>query len=209
MTVVDRPIAEQTQGLQLFLDLERAGAITNTSLTLTDPTMPFDTAEALGAFLGAVKRRTSWYIGDWLNFCESVYGEEFAQAAEATGLSEQTLLNYKFVCAQVAPDRRQPGVSFGCHALVARLDPREQNAWLKQAAKKGWGEKELRAAMAAKRAEMRPPLPGTEKGDADPKLIHEVAEAILRDAKDAGDGQHVLVPVEDITRLRAALGQED
>lgn len=200
-------IAEQQTAIQLLLDLEAAGAVTGTSLELSDPNMPYDSYEALGSFFGWVKRWTSWAIGDWLNFGEGVYGERFAQAAAGTQLSEQTLLQYQFVCRNVPQSRRHVGLSFGTHALVARLEPREQNYWLKHAVKKGWGERELREAMKAKRRDEQPTM---FPDDTPPKgELAEVALAILRDAKQADDGQHWLIPNEDIARLKAAVGVEE
>lgn len=202
------PLAEQQQAVQMMLALEEAGALTETSLDLTDPDLPFARYEALGGLLGAVKRRSSWWIGDWLNFGEGVYGEAFAQAVAATGLNEQTLLHYQFVCRQVPNSRRYADLAFGVHALVARLEPREQTGWLRKASRKGWGEKELREAMKAKRSETQPQLiPDGEEGT-DRTAVVEVAKAIIRDAVAYVDGQHYLVPNEDIARLRAALGNE-
>lgn len=204
---LDRPLGEQQEALQLLLDLEGTGAADRVSLTLTDPNLPYDTYEALGAFLGEIRRRSIWYLGDWLNFGEGVYGERFVQAEAATGLTEDTLLRYQFVCRQVPAARRIPGMSFGTHAVVARMEPLEQKQWLKEAKKRGWNERDLRKAIAAKRSEMKPSLPGL--GDYDPKLVTEVAQAILRDARPAEDGQHYLVSNENIVRLRAAFGSED
>lgn len=204
-----RPLVEQQLAVQLLLDLEAAGAVTETALNLTDPEMDFDRYEALGTFLGAMKRRTSWWIGDWLNFGEGVYGERFAQAAAATGLNEQTLLHYQFVCRNVPDSRRVAALAFGVHALVARLEPREQSYWLKQAARKDWGEKDLREAMKAKRHDQQPPMFDDGEDGSQKTVLGQVAEAILRDAVPHIDGQHHLIPNEDIARLKAALGQED
>lgn len=204
-----RPLAEQAGALDLLLQLERSGAVTETQLLLTDPDLPYDTYESLGAFLGAVKRRTSWYIGDWLNFGEGVYGERFAQAAAVTGLNEQTLLHYQFVCRQVPESRRKASLAFGVHALVARMEPAEQRYWLDRAARRDWGEKELREAIKKKRSEQAPPLfPDGEEGS-QKTVLDEVAAAILRDARPHDDGQHWLIPNEDMARLKAALGVEE
>lgn len=205
--ITHQPLAEQSQAVQLLLTLEENGALTETELVLTDPGLEFDRYEGLGAFLGAMKRRSSWWIGDWINFGEGVYGDRFAQALAATGLNEQTLLHYSFVCKQIAPSRRQATVSFGAHALVCRMEAKEQSHWLKMAARKEWGERELRDAIKAKRVDTRPPL-FDDPADPDPSSVVEVAKAIIRDAVAYVDGQHYLVPNEDIARLRAALGQE-
>lgn len=201
-------LAGQQGSVQLLLALEDAGAVSLTSLALTDPGMDFDEYEGLGTFLGMMKRATSWWLGDWLNFGEGTYGERFAQAVHATKLNEQTLLHYQFVCREVAASRRAPGLAFGAHALVARLDPKEQTYWIKQAVRKGWGERELRDAMKAKRKDTAPTLPDMEEGTTR-SVLEEVAHAILRDAVPHIDAQHYLIPNEDVARLRAALGEEE
>ena len=207
--VYDPPFAAQEEAVQLLLALEQAGAVTPTSLQLTDPEMSYERYDALGVFLGRMKRWTSWAIGDWLNFGEGVYGERFAQAAANTHLSEQTLLHYQFVAREIPEARREVSVAFGAHALVARMEPREQSRWLKQAAKKGWGERELRDAIKAKRTEMHPTLLPEEGEPGEMTPLAEVGLAILRDAVPHDDGQHYLIPNEDMVRLRAALGQEE
>lgn len=189
----------------MLLALEDSGAVTVTSLTLTNTEMEYEQFETIGYFLGWMKRWTSWAIGDWLNFGAGVYGEKFAQAASETKLAESTLQHYQFVCTNVPEERRRASLSFGVHALVARDDPKDQNYWLKKAETKGWGERELRDAKAAKRKETNPPMfpddaPSTED-------IVEVARAILRDARPhEDDASLVILPVDDITRLEAALG---
>lgn len=209
VVLASQPLAAQSQAVQLLLSLEEAGCLTETALVLTDPQMEYDRYESIGTFLGAMKRRSSWWVGDWINFGEGVYGERFAQALAATGLNEQTLLHYSFVCGQIPASRRQATVPFGAHALVARMEPREQNHWLKMGARKGWGERELRDAIRAKRVDTRPePMFEDGESGADRTVVVEVAKAIIRDAVAYVDGQHYLVPNEDIARLRAALGQE-
>lgn len=203
--LMERPLVEQQESVQLMLNLEAAGAVTETSLSLGE--MEYDTYEALGVFLGSMKRRTSWWIGDFLVYGEGAFGEKFAQAASMTGLNEQTLLHYQFVARNVPAERRVPTVPFGAHALVARLEPKEQNQWLKKAASKGWGERELRDAMRAKRKDERPQLPIDGEGDTDSAVLVEVARAILRDARPhEDDASLVILPRDDISRLEAALG---
>ncbi len=198
---------EQQGAVQLLLDLETAGAITLTSLTLTDTEMEYDSFESVGAFLGWIKAWSSWAIGDWLNFGEGVYGERWAQAASKTRLSPDTLQHYQFVCRQIPESRRRIELSFSVHAVVARLNPKEQTYWLKKAVTKDWGEKELRSAIAAKRAETHPPLIPADE-DVRPDVI-EVARAILRDVADHPDDSSLMVvPRDDIARLEAALGGE-
>lgn len=190
---------------QHIVALAEAGAITPTSLDLSDPEMSYETYEALGTYLGRMNRSCSWWIGDWLVFGEGVYGEKFAQAVTATGLAEQTLLNRAYVSRNVPREIRVASLPFSVHAEVASLPARDQRRWLKRAAQGNWTRAELRSEMKARRTDTPPP----EAEDPDAGTLQEVAMAILRDAKPAEDGQHHLVPNEDVARLRAALGEEE
>lgn len=138
-------VKTHSEGIKLLADLEAAGAITTTSLSLP-PDLPFDQYEALMAMFGQLHRTSAWLIGDGLNFGERVYGETYAQAAAATGLSNGTLMNYASVCAHIPRSRRRANVPFSTHAEVAYLEPEEQDEWLKQAAANKWTKAELRQA---------------------------------------------------------------
>ena len=200
-------LAMDGEAFRAIVSLAEAGAITPTSLDLSDPEMAFETYEMLGAYLGRMNRSCSWWIGDWLVFGEGTYGERFAQAVGATGLAEQTLLNRTYVCRNVPRSMRRAAVPFSVHALVAPLPAREQKRWLDRVEKNGWKRADLIAAMKARRKDEQPPLADDEPVEAG--LLEEVARAILRDATQAEDGQHFLVPVEDMARLRAVLGEEE
>jgi len=144
MEIVPAP----SQGIQLLAELEKAGAITNTALILP-PDIPYAQCESLALMLGQLHRTSQWLIGDLLNHIERVYGETYAQAAEATGLSKGALMNYTSVCAHIPRSRRRARVPFSTHMEVAYLEPQEQERWLSQAAEKGWTKEELRAARKA------------------------------------------------------------
>ncbi len=187
--------------------LADGGYITPVSLDLTDPEMPYDSYESLGRYFGRMNRSCSWWVGDWLVFGEGVYGERFAQAVAATGLSEQTLLQRSYVCRNIPRSRRRAGLSFSVHLLVAKLDARAQKTWLDRAEKNGWSAKDLAAAMKALRKDERPTLLDGD-GEVDADELAVVARAILRDAKESGDPAYYLIPREDMARLAAALGEE-
>jgi len=137
-----------SQGIQLLAELEKAGAITNTALTLP-PDIPYDQCESLATMLGQLHRTSQWLIGDLLNHIERVYGETYAQAAEATGLSKGALMNYTSVCARIPRSRRRALVPFSTHMEVAYLEPAEQERWLREAESGRWTKEELRAARKA------------------------------------------------------------
>jgi hypothetical protein len=139
------------QGLKFLVELERTGAITETSLQLP-PDVPYDQYEALAYMFGRVHRQTAWVLGDLLNYGEKVYGEKFAQAEAATGLAKSTLENYCSVCNRIPRSRRKKSLAFSIHAEVASLSPAEQTEWLSKASKEGWRRGRIREELAPMRA---------------------------------------------------------
>ena len=200
-------LAERQRTFEIILAMEEAQAFTPVQLRL-DGDVTYDQAEAIAHFLGETKRRSSWYVGDLLIYSENAFGEAYAQIAAATGLAEQTLLNLRYVCAHVPPERRVAGLPFSVHAEVAKLGPKEQKQWLQRALKGGWSRAELRERMKAKRKDEKPPIFDDDGNPVDMNLLQDAARAILRDATEHEDAQHYLVPNEDIARLRGALGEE-
>lgn len=125
---------------------------TTRGLTVTDPSLPFETFESILRAAGEIKTAMSFIIGDLLNFGDARYGERYAQALDATGLSYSTLTNYASVMRKVAPSRRREGLRFGHHSEVAPLQPAQQIEWLDKAEANGWTRAELRDAMLDGRA---------------------------------------------------------
>jgi len=203
-------LAEVSAGaMQLLLDLEAAGAATRRSLVLPAE-LDYDRYEALGAWIGEVKSRINFYLGDWLIFGEGTFAERWSQACEATGLAEQTLLRIMAVCRKVAPARRHDRLSFSVHAAVQNETARDQRTWLKRAEQNGWGYAELRKHMQASRTDERPPLfdeNDGETGEPNVDRVLEVARLIARNAEIAGD--NVIIRHDYYVQLVAALGMEE
>lgn len=140
-----------SKGLQLLAELERAGAITETSLSLP-PGISYDKYEALVTMFGQLHRTSAWLLGDALNYGEKVYGETYTQAAIWTGLSEHTLANYASTCGRLPRSRRRKNLPFSIHAEVAWLTPEEQDDWLERASSSGWTRSIMREELAPMRA---------------------------------------------------------
>lgn len=223
--MTDTTLVKHPNVMQLMLDLSRAGAIDEVSLTLTDPEMKFEEWEAVGRFLGSIDRACRWWVGDWLNFGEALYGEEASQAVESTpaerydeaervtGLDRQTLMNVSSICRRVARSRRRTELGFWIHGEVAALEPEEQALWLDKAVGEGWHRSELRSAI---RAAKNPTTNDDEAHNGagpggSPLKPWERLEAAARNVWTQGqptsDGS-VLVPAEAWAQLRAALGEE-
>ncbi|MEZ0295407.1 MAG: hypothetical protein ACAI35_03025 [Candidatus Methylacidiphilales bacterium] len=72
----------------------------------------------------------------------------YTLAEELSGLSYQTLRNYKSVCEQICLSRRRDKLSFKHHVKVIGIDdPAIQDDWLDQAEQKNWSASDLCAAI--------------------------------------------------------------
>lgn len=139
--------------------LEAAGAVvTETSLVLSDPDLPWADYERLGSFLGQMNRACAWWVGDLILFGEAVYGEIHAQIEQALGLAPQTIANRASVARHVPPERRRASLPFGVHAEVAYLDPKERDRWLDRAEREQWTRAKLREEMRAVREDGSGPV---------------------------------------------------
>lgn len=87
----------------------------------------------VGVSIGAVGRASLWWIGDWINYGEMMYGESYAQYLEETGYASQTLLNAARVSRLVAPSRRREELDWSHHEVVCGLTPEQQSQLLNEA----------------------------------------------------------------------------
>lgn len=170
--------------------LEEGGIITRVSLRLDDPDFPYEKWRELGRAFGAVKRTTSFLIGDWLNFGDRVYGDlTYNDASELTGLTPETLMNYASVCRKVARRRRREALSFAHHQAVASMEPQEQIEWLTRAEEQGWFRADLRREIAESRApaaeaaasqtQLVPPVPPEVPAEIPPGPSQEPQEPLV------------------------------
>jgi len=141
------PAPLEPGAVELLVQLEQAGALTPTGLTLTDPDMPIGQAEAIGMLLGRMHMSVRFAIGDWLLFIENVYPAEWSQLAEVLNMSERTRGDYMRVSQQVPRSRRRPKLDWSQHRAVAALPPVEQKEWLKKAEDERLSHHALRDAL--------------------------------------------------------------
>jgi len=87
-----------------------------------------------GRRLGTIGRSVNWWIGDWLRYGNTRYGERYARASRATGYDSQSLMNMVYVASRFAPQRRRDSLSWSHHSELAALDEPEQERWLALAA---------------------------------------------------------------------------
>ncbi len=88
-------------------------------------------------------------LGDALNFGERTYGEEAAQAIDATRehmrLSVKTIENAAWVASKVSPANRHELLSMAHHEAVARLTDEQQKTLLDEAQAEALPVSKLRA----------------------------------------------------------------
>lgn len=128
-----------------------------------------------------VAQSSMWWLGDWLRYGEHNYGEKYAQAIDATGLSLTTLKNAQWVADRIPPRERRVDVPFSHHRAVAALDPKPRRALLRRVAEDHLSEHDTRNAVREIKAEMA--AGGAAPEPAKPRTLDDA----LRDAEDRLD----------------------
>lgn len=122
----------------------------------------------LGRNLGVMSRGNQWWIGDWIRYGDTRYGEKYSRASKLTGYDVQTLTNYVYVATRFADiTRRREKLSWSHHEAVAALDPDQQDNWLTLAVGLKWAVKDLRCELRARRG--RSDDEPIENGQGDPQ----------------------------------------
>jgi hypothetical protein len=132
-----------------------------------------------GRCLGAIGRGSGWWVGDWVRYGSSRYGDKYTAAAQVTGYDEHSLMNMAYVASRFEPSRRRPGLSFSHHAELAGLALEDQELWLDRAEAGGLSVRALRSelrkarersaarlALARARLEAAPEPPPADPSDA-------------------------------------------
>jgi hypothetical protein len=120
------------------------GKLTETSLVL-DRGLSLQQWARAGETIGWMHKSSPWWLGDWLGYGETHFGEKYAQFVEETGLSARTLLRRARLSRQVAPERRREALSLSHHEAVLALLPSQQDELLALADKEGWTVGRLKA----------------------------------------------------------------
>ena len=159
-------LAAQTQSVASVTNETpvRLGAFEFTSRGLTVTGSPtFEEWAGVGEFLRRAEQSVHWWLGDWIRYGESRWGEMYAQALDGTHFTYDTLRHDVWVAGQIDATRRHPELSWSHHQEVAALPPSEQDYWLERAAEGDgeetpegspvpWSKTKLRAAIKAQKA---------------------------------------------------------
>lgn len=138
-----------------------------------------------GELISRCESGVLWWVGDWLNYGETRYGETYTRAVEETGLGPKTLMNAKAVSNEFEISRRRDILSWSHHETVAPLPPAEQDELLDRAESEGLSRQQLRKLVRERRHANRtaPPLPAGvyELLLADPPWRYDFAETECRE----------------------------
>lgn len=102
-----------------------------------------------GRRIGAMWRGSPWWIGDWLLYGTSRWGEQYAEAAKITGYDPKSLRNMRYVSSRFELSLRRDNLTWSHHALLAGLDPEEHKFWLDRAAADKMSVEDLRIELRA------------------------------------------------------------
>lgn len=113
---------------------------------------------AVGRRLGGIGRCSQWWIGDWVRYGSTRWGERYAVAARITGYDAHSLRNMVWISSRFEPSRRRDNLTWSHHASVATLEPYEQDRWLDRAVAQRLSVSDLRIELRSIR-----------EGDTDPE----------------------------------------
>ena len=113
----------------------------------------FEQWEQCGKFIGRVEQAVQFWLGDWLNYGESVWGEKYSQALEDTSYTYGTLANAAYVARKIDFSSRNENLSFAHHYAIAKLTPEEQQKFLVMAEEYAMSVRELRREIQKHRRE--------------------------------------------------------
>lgn len=109
--------------------------------------MTYEEWEKVGFQLKHIVEGFQWWVGDWLNYGERNYGENYSQGMTVTGLKYKTLANIKTVCSKVKLSLRSESLSYTHHGIVAPLEQDKQKEWLDKAVNEKMTVKQLKEAV--------------------------------------------------------------
>lgn len=137
---------------------------------------------ATGRRLGTIGRCSQWWIGDWIRYGTSRWGEKYAAAARVTGYDVASLRNMAWVASRFDLSLRSDKLTWSHHVLLAPLEPDEQRHWLNRAS-------EERLSVADLRVELRT----LRNGDRKSHPVGDVPASANDDAASANDDAGVIV----------------
>ncbi len=88
---------------------------------------------AVGRRFGSVSRCSQWWVGDWVRYGDTRWGERYTEAARITGYDVKSLRNMAYVAVSFRLSRRRDNLTWSHHAELASLTECQQEDWLDRA----------------------------------------------------------------------------
>jgi hypothetical protein len=146
---------------------------TKTAWIVPDEKPSFEQWAEMGATLQQIDASLPWWIGDWLNFGEWAWGEDYAQAIEATGMEVSRLNNYKWIAGKIDRENRRECLSWSHHRAVAALPDNEQTKWLNYAETNGCSVNDLMREINREKMSVLPSPDVNDNGNSEPDEKYE------------------------------------
>jgi hypothetical protein len=118
---------------------------------------------ATGKRLGAIGRCSQWWIGDWIRYGSSRWGEKYAEAARITGYDVASLRNMAWVASQFDLSLRSDKLTWSHHVLLAPFEADEKRHWLDRAVEERLSVADLRIELRGRRQGTGQPARNGEK----------------------------------------------
>lgn len=135
---------------------EKESAIASTIAWL--PQRDLDPREwaAAGRRLGAIGRCSQWWIGDWVRYGSTRWGERYVEASRITGYDVASLRNMAWVASRFGDlSLRSDKLTWSHHVLLAPLEPEDAQGWIERAAHERWSVSDLRIELRSTRRQPR------------------------------------------------------
>lgn len=97
-----------------------------------------------GRRLGAIGRCSQWWVGDWIRYGTTKWGEKYSEAARVTGYDVASLRNMAWVASRFHPSLRSDKLTWSHHVLLAPLEVEAQRYWIQRAGELGFSVADLR-----------------------------------------------------------------
>jgi hypothetical protein len=104
---------------------------------------------AAGRRLGAIGRCSQWWVGDWIRYGTTKWGEKYAEAARVTGYDVASLRNMAWVASRFDLSLRSDKLTWSHHVLLAPLPVDEQKHWIARASEEKLSVADLRIELRA------------------------------------------------------------
>lgn len=116
----------------------------------------FEEWQEVGLFIRKANGAVHFWIGDWLNYGESHYGETYTQAIDETGYDYQTLANDKWISNKIPLSVRTESLGLQHAQTIASLPSEEMKYWAEEIRKGPIPVRELKQKIKERKKSLLP-----------------------------------------------------